>query len=286
MPIEGEYFYEDYADGAGNKFRIDELIFSGKTKYQEVLIFYNKLFEKVLVLDDVVQATTSDEFIYHEMLTLVPIFALNDVKNLLIVGGGDGGMLRHVLKHPHINPTIIDIDAELVEICKKHLAEFGQGAFDDPRTNYLSGDGFEYLKNSPEIFDLIIIDSTDPLGGPGDVLYSKPFFDACKSHLRPGGVVVTQSGVPFHERGRLKNLRRTLGEVFHDMRIYAASIPCFFGGAMSFGWGCDDPNIRKTPLDVITSRFKKSNIQTKYYSPDIHVSSFAIPPYLLDIFKE
>ena len=283
MPIEGECFYEDYTGGAGIRYKIDKLIFSGKTEFQEVVIFSNEFAGKVLVLDGVVQATTADEFIYHEMLTHLPVFALGDVRKLLIVGGGDGGMLREALCHPRIEPTLIDIDGELVVLCKEHLPEIGQGAFDDPRANYFIGDWFAYVKGSLETFDLIIVDSTDPHGGPGDVLYSTAFFEACKNRLRPGGVVVIQSGVPFFEKKRVRDLRKTLGAVFADMRLYIAPVPTYFGGGFSFGWGCDDPKVHQTPVAEVEKRFRESNIKTKYYTPDMQASAFSLPQFTLDL---
>ena len=280
MPIEGECFYEDYTGGAGIRYKIDKLIFSGKTEFQEVVIFSNEFAGKVLVLDGVVQATTADEFIYHEMLTHLPVFALGDVRKLLIVGGGDGGMLREALCHPRIEPTLIDIDGELVVLCKEHLPEIGQGAFDDPRANYFIGDGFAYVKGSLETFDLIIVDSTDPHGGPGDVLYSTAFFEACKNRLRPGGVVVIQSGVPFFEKKRVRDLRKTLGAVFADMRLYIAPVPTYFGGEMAFGWASDAIDLAAVELEPIRARYRDWGRQTLYYTPEIHQGSFAIPNYL------
>ena len=285
MPIEGEHFYEDYTPGAGSLFRINKLIFEGRTRLQEVLIFENELFGKVLVLDGIVQTTTSDEFIYHEMLTHVPVLAHGNVENILIVGGGDGGTLRQALTHSGAEATMVDIDPELVQLCREHIPEIGRGGFDDPRATVVAGDGFEFVKSVAEEFDVIICDTTDPLGGPGDVLYSQPFFEACRSKLRNGGVLVIQSGVPHHERGRIRKLRKALGSVFRDMTVYTASVPSYFGGVMTIGWGCDDPNIRRVPLADIEQRFEDSRIDTKYYTPDIHLSSFALPQYLRDLIE-
>ena len=286
MPIEGDFFYEDYTRGAGSRFHIDELIFEGRTDFQEVIIFQNEMFGRILVLDDVVQVTTSDEFIYHEMLTHTPMLALDEVKSVLIVGGADGGILREALRHEGSEATLVDIDPQLIDLCKMHLAEVSQGAFDDPRAHIVAGDGFEFVRSSDAVFDVIICDGTDPLGGPGDVLFSTEFFEACKSRLRPGGVLVTQFAVLHHDLGLVPLLRRTLGEVFADMRLYTATLPCFFGGAMYFGWGCDDPRVRKTPSTEISWRLERSEIKLRYYTPEIHAASFAIPRFLRDLFQD
>lgn len=280
---EREYFYEDYSDGAGIRYAVDEVMYRGRTAFQEVFIFRNSLFGKILVLDGVVQTTTSDEFIYHEMLAHTPIFAHGAVRKVLIVGGGDGGMLRQVLKHQRIDVSMIDIDPELIGICKEFLPELSQGAFDHERATLFEGDGFEFVRQSKCKFDVIIVDSTDPLGGPGDILFSREFYQACANCLTPAGILTMQSGVPHHEAERITTLKATLGQVFQDMKIYLAPIPSYFGGHMAFGWGSNSPTLQQQSEDVLRRRFEAADISTTYYTPSIHNAAFSLPKYIQDM---
>ncbi|CAM9250715.1 unnamed protein product [Phaeothamnion confervicola] len=235
---------------------------------------------KILTLDDVTQTTEKDEFIYHEMMTHVPILAHGSVRNVLIIGGGDGGILEEVLKHPGIEKaTMVEIDAGVVEFSKRYLSEICKGAFEDPRTDLIIGDGYAFVGDSLDKYDVIIVDSTDP-EGPGEILFTKEFYRRCKDRLTPGGVLVTQNGVPFMQPGELRSSATHLRNFFADVSCYLATIPTYIGGAMAMGWATDNVGLRKVTVETLEARFRPLQLNSRYYTPEVHKGAFALPPYV------
>lgn len=275
-------FTETLYDAYGQEFRIDEMLFEVKTDHQHVIIFHNAIFGRVLVLDGVVQTTEKDEFIYHEMMTHVPILAHGNVKRVLIVGGGDGGMLREVTRHQGIDHiTHVEIDRQVIDMCRTHLPHHSQGAFDDQRVNIVISDGLDYVKNTPERFDVIISDSTDPIG-PGEALFREDFYAHCKRCLTHGGVLVAQNGVAFMQLDEVRVTARRLNRVFDDWHFYCSAVPTYVGGIMTFAWATDDVSMRFIDRKLLEDRYTTSKIKTRYYTPAIHQASFALPGYVLE----
>ena len=195
-----ETLYKTY----GQSFIVDEILFESKTDHQHLIIFNNEQFGRVMALDGVIQTTEKDEFIYHEMLTHVPLFAHGNAKRVLIIGGGDGGILREVLRHPEVeHVTMVEIDQAVVDMCKQYFPKHSDGAFDDPRVNLVIDDGVDFIVNNTELYDVIISDSTDP-EGPGEVLFSSRFYKGCKESLTEGGILATQNGVSFMQIDEVK----------------------------------------------------------------------------------
>jgi len=276
------HFAETLYDAYGQAFKVDEVLFEEKTDHQHLLIFHNARFGRVLVLDGVVQTTEKDEFIYHEMLAHVPILAHGSVTRVLIVGGGDGGMLREVLKHRDVDcVTQVELDNKVVDLCRQYLPNHSQGAFEDPRVALVFDDGLHFVSSTDRQFDVIISDSTDPLG-PGEALFSADFYRACQRCLKPGGVLVTQNGVVFMQPDEVRTTANHFRDLFADWHFFTAAIPTYVGGSMMFGWGTDDPALRRIPLDALRKRFQEAKIATRYYTPDIHHCAFALPQYVLD----
>ncbi len=274
-----ETLYNNYAQN----FSVDEIYYENKTEHQHLIIFHNAKFGRVMVLDGIIQTTERDEFIYHEMLCHVPIFAHGAVERVLIVGGGDGAMLREVLRHPGIkHVTMVEIDKTVIEISKKYLPNHAQGAFDDPRFQLEISDGAQFVRETREKFDVIITDSTDPIG-PGKNLFKLDYYQSCKSCLTEGGILVTQNGVAFFQPEETQQTARFFQTLFEDWHFYKAAIPTYVGGIMNFGWGTDNPDLRKTPLETLEMRYHKSGIATRYYNPAIHQSAFALPQYVLEV---
>ncbi|MCS9087187.1 polyamine aminopropyltransferase, partial [Pseudomonas aeruginosa] len=190
-------YQETLYQGYGQRFSIDNMLHEVRTEHQHLVIFENARMGRVMALDGVIQTTEADEFIYHEMLTHVPILAHGAARRVLIIGGGDGGMLREVAKHKSVERiTMVEIDGTVVDMCKAFLPNHSQGAFDDPRLNLVIDDGMRFVATTEERFDVIISDSTDPIG-PGEVLFSENFYQACRRCLNEGGILVTQNGTPF-----------------------------------------------------------------------------------------
>ena len=176
-----------------------------KTAHQHLVIFENPTWGTVLMLDGVCQLTTSDEFVYHEMMAHVPLMALAAPARVLVIGGGDGGVLREVLKHPSVTKaTLCEIDRDVIDLSLKHYPQIADGCFDDARADIVIADGLKYVADTREKFDAIIVDSSEPIG-PSAVLHTREFFTDCKRALKKGGILVTQNGLPFlfpeHLRG-------------------------------------------------------------------------------------
>lgn len=272
-----QWYNETLHPTYGQRFEIKKVLFETKTAFQHLIIFENTMFERVLALDGIIQTTTKDEHIYHEMMVHVPVLAHGNVKKVLIVGGGDGGILRETLKHAGITHiTMVEIDKAVVEMSKQYLPSISNGAFDDPRLHLIIDDGMKYVRETKETYDVIITDSTDPIG-PAEVLFSDDFYSCAKRCLNPGGVVVSQNGVSFLQAWELEGTYRRLSALYNDASFYLACVPTYIGGFMSLAWGTDDKTLRQQPLDVIRERYQRSAIKTHYYNPDMHVSSFSLP---------
>tara|TARA_Y100000815_G_scaffold171503_1_gene155857 strand:- start:3467 stop:4312 length:846 start_codon:yes stop_codon:yes gene_type:complete len=270
-----ETLHPDYAQAL----RVDEMLYDSKTEHQRLKVFQNGTFGRVLTLDDVVQTTEGDNFIYHEMLTHVPILAHGAARRVLIIGGGDGGMAREVLRHTSLDHvTMVEIDAGVVEFSKEYLPMLSAGAFEDPRLTLVIDDGAAFMRETTEKFDVIIVDSTDPIG-PGEVLFTDTFYGHAKRALTADGILVTQNGVPFLQGAELTNSMRAFKALFADWGCYTATIPTYAGGPMAFGWGTDGPAGR-VPLDVLQGRFHTAKIETGYYTPEVHKAAFALPGYI------
>ncbi|MDF3867948.1 polyamine aminopropyltransferase [Pseudomonas denitrificans (nom. rej.)] len=274
-------YQETLYDGYGQRFSVDRMLHEVRTEHQHLVIFENVRMGRVMALDGVIQTTEADEFIYHEMLTHVPILAHGAAKRVLIIGGGDGGMLREVSKHASVEHiTMVEIDGTVVDMCKEFLPNHSQGAFDDPRLNLVIDDGMRFVATSTEKFDVIISDSTDPIG-PGEVLFSENFYQACHRCLNEGGVLVTQNGTPFMQLDTVRNTAGRMNGLFADWHFYQAAVPTYIGGSMTFAWGATNPALRKVDAATLAQRFAASGIQTRYYNPAIHQGAFALPQYVL-----
>ena len=278
MKTYNETLYDSY----GQQFSVDKVYFENKTDHQHLIIFENAKFGRVMALDGIIQTTEADEFIYHEMLTHVPLMAHNDVKRVLIIGGGDGGMLREVCKHDSVEQiTQVEIDAQVIDMCKQYLPGHSAGAYEDPRVNIIIDDGANFVRECKDRFDVIISDSTDPIE-PGDVLFTSEFYANCKKCLTESGILVTQNGVAYMQMDEVTTTAKRLQPYFLDHSFYTAAVPTYIGGIMTFAWATDDTALRTTSTETITQRFETKNIKTRYYNPAIHVASFALPQYILD----
>ncbi|MFK8400844.1 polyamine aminopropyltransferase [Pseudomonas sp. BGr12] len=274
-------YQETLYDGYGQRFSVDRMLHEVRTGHQHLVIFENARMGRVMALDGVIQTTEADEFIYHEMLTHVPILAHGAAKRVLIIGGGDGGMLREVSKHASVEHiTMVEIDGTVVDMCKEFLPNHSQGAFDDARLNLVIDDGMRFVATTTEKFDVIISDSTDPIG-PGEVLFSENFYQACHRCLNEGGVLVTQNGTPFMQLDTVRNTAGRMNGLFADWHFYQAAVPTYIGGSMTFAWGSTNPALRKVDVATLARRFAASGIQTRYYNPAIHQGAFALPQYVL-----
>jgi spermidine synthase len=271
-------------EGFRMTFEVDRVLYEMQTGHQHLVLFEHKLFGKVLMLDGAVQVTTRDEFIYHEMMTHVPMFAHGNAREVLIVGGGDCGMAEEVLKHKSVKRlTQVEIDASVVEFAKEHFPEFTRPVLGNRRFDLVIDDGMNYVAKTDRRFDVIIVDSTDPLG-PGEILFSDKFYAGCKRCMAKGGVMVSQNGVPILQSGELAVTIGKLRRLFADGYCYVAAVPTYVGGHLAMGWATDNKRLRRTPLATIAARYGRAgSFSTRYWTPEVHKAAFALPRFIADL---
>jgi spermidine synthase len=265
-------------------YKVERVLYEMQTEHQHLILFEHQFFGKMLMLDGATQVTTKDEFVYHEMMTHVPIFAHGGAKDVLIVGGGDCGIAEEVLKHASVERlTQVEIDASVVEFSKEHFPEFTKPVLGNKRFDLVIDDGMNFVAKTDRRFDIIIVDSTDPQG-PGKVLFSQKFYNGCKRCMKPGGVLVTQNGVPIMQSGELTAGIRKFRKLFADGACYVAAIPTYIGGHMAMGWASDNKRLRETPVATIAQRYRKAGaFRTKYWTPEVHRAAFALPRFIAEL---
>ena len=279
MSDQPKWMKETLYDTHAQTLRMDKVLYDSDTDHQRLVVFENGRFGRVLTLDGVVQTTEGDNAIYHEMLTHVPVLAHGHAKDVLIIGGGDGGMAREVLKHSTVERvTMVEIDAGVIDFSKTYLPKLSQGAFDDSRLELVIADGAAFVKETEKRFDVIIVDSTDPVG-PGEVLFTDTFYGHAKRCLKPEGILVTQNGVPFMQGDELTNTMRAFKALFANWTCYTATIPTYAFGPMALGWGTDG-DAGNVDLQTLQRRFEKSGLDPFYYTPEVHMGAFALPGYI------
>jgi len=274
------WFNETLYKGFRQAHEVKKVLFEGKSKYQNVGVFESGRFGRILALDGVVQCTEGDEFVYHEMLTHLPILAHGKVQSVLIIGGGDGGILEEVLKHKAIKRvTMVEIDGDVIEVAKKYLPKICGKAFSDKRTNLIVGDGAAYVAETKERYDIVIVDRPDPVG-PATVLFSKAFYDNCRRVMKPGAILVAQNGVPHMQGPELTDAIKLFQKIWAQSGTYLAVVPTYVCGFMSMTWA-SDRDITDVDPRAIFSRFDAAKLdKLNYYNPEIHFGSFALPNFV------
>jgi len=273
------WFTESLYSDLQQRLQVSKILHRGKTEFQDIMVFENPRLGRVLTLDGVVQTTEGDEFAYHEMLAHVPILAHGAAKRVAIIGGGDGGTLEEVLKHPVERAVMVEIDGAVVDICRKFLPSISNGAFEDARAELIIADGVKFMAETDEVFDVIIIDSTDPMG-PSVPLFGEAFYADCQRRLSPDGVIVTQSGVTFMQADEARGTHARMKPIFADASLYLTQVPSYGAGFMTLGWGCNSTTPRATPLETLEQRYAAAGLETRYYTPAVHQASFALPAYI------
>jgi spermidine synthase len=286
MKPEKRWIAETLFDDLGFRmsFEVDKVLYELQTEHQHLVLFEQRFFGKVLMLDGATQISKKDEFIYQEMMSHVPLFAHGNARDVLIVGGGDCGIAEEVLKHRTIKHlTQVEIDPAVIEFAKEHFPEFTKPVFADSRFQSVIGDGAKFVAKTDRRFDVIIVDSTDPQG-PGKILFGAKFYAGCKRCLRHGGVLVTQNGVPFLQNNELAAAMQKFRRLFADASCYVAAIPVYVGGHMAMGMATDDKRLRRHPVKTIAERYRKSgSFKTMYWTPEVHVAAFAQPRFIADL---
>lgn len=287
-----DWFDETLHDGIRQSLRVDRMLHREHTGLHELAIFENRPFGRVLTLDGAIQTAEADEYVYHEMLAHPAILARKaalcsrpeDILDILIVGGGDGGCLREALRHPEIRVTQVEIDARVVELAKIWLPALSAGAFDDPRAELVIADGARFVAETDRRFDVAIVDSTDPIG-PGAALFTEEFYRNCKRCLKDGGVLVTQNGVPALQGDELASSHAAFRRLFADTAFYVAPVPTYNGGFMAFGWATDDTGLRRWSSATIRDRIDAIGLTTRYFNAEIFAAAFVLPGFIRDLMQ-
>ena len=271
------------ADGSFAHAFDGELLFSGRSDFQKIDVYDHPHFGRVLTLDDLIQTTERDEFCYHEMLVHPTLSSRDPLGRVLIIGGGDGGTLRHVLMHGPERGVMVEIDGEVVRVSRELMPALSDGAFDDPRAELIIGDGAAHVADAPQgAYDAIIVDSTDPIGA-ATVLFSEEFYANCRRALRPGGVFVAQTGSPMYQGAEFTMALRNLGTAFPTVETYLGFVPTYPGVLWSFTSATDGSPLSATTRDDVRSRLSSRGVTTRFYTPDVHAASFALPTFVREL---
>lgn len=274
-------FQESLYPAWGQNFGQTRVLFEHHTEHQHLVIFENDLFGRVMALDGVTQTTSRDEFVYHEMMVHVPLLTHPNPQHVLIIGGGDGGILREVCKHTSVTQiTQVEIDASVVEMCKTYFPNHSAGSFEDPRLTLVIDDGAAFVRQCQGHYDIIIADSTDPIG-PAEVLFETDFYRHCARLLSPSGILVTQNGVPFLQGQELTHTFQRWKGLFATRRCYLTTVPTYVGGPMAMGFASPD-NIPLPDLTRLHARAKQLT-GLRYYTPEAHLGAFGLPVYVQDL---
>ncbi len=277
-----EYYMDDDVKLSLN---IKEVLHTEQSPFQKIQIFNNKTFGNFMVLDGYVQVTEKDEFVYHDMICH-PAMAVNpEVKNVLIIGAGDGGTAREVSRYPHIEKIdMVEIDEAVVRICKEHLPTMSSVFDSEPRLNLMFRDGLAFVKNAPDAsYDLILVDSTDP-EGPGEGLFTVEFYQDCFRILTDKGILINQHEGAFYDGDieEMKKAHKKIKQVFPIARVYGFNIPTYASGYWYFGFASKalDP-----VLDIQDKKWETFGLETKYYNTELHRGAFAVPNYVKKILE-
>ena len=268
-----QWFTEIHQDSSALSFKYKKTLFEGKSPFQTVKIIETQSHGKMLINEDIVMTCEKDEFIYHEMIAHVPLFTHPHPKKGLIIGGGDGGTAREVLKHKKIQKCdLVEIDSMVVNACKKHLKSIGS-AFNNPRLKIYFEDGAAFIKNKKNHYDVVIVDSADPIG-PGKILFEAPFYKNVFQALKPDGLMTAQGESPLYEQKLQKKLLKTAGKVFPLAGFYNYGNLTYPGGVWSFLFASKKYHPIK---NFKAGRVKNSAFSFRYYNKGIHQAAFAQP---------
>ena len=270
------WYTEKHTKFLNYSLKVKKWVHKEKSKFQEAVIFDSYEFGRVLLLDGLVMLTERDEFIYHEMISHIPLFTHPNPENILIIGGGDGGTVREVLKHKTIKKvTLVEIDKLVIDLSKKYLP-FTACRLEDSKVEICIEDGIKYVAKHKNEFDIIIIDSTDPIG-PATGLFEAPFLKNVHKSLKPDGIMVAQCGPPFLHLEIVKNVYEIIKPIYQIVRFYTAFIPTYPSGFWSFAFASKKYDPIK---DFRPKRYKNYDLRLKYYNNEIHKGTFALPNFI------
>jgi spermidine synthase len=264
---------EFHSPSSGIFFRARKRLLFERTPFQKMEVYETDSYGRVLLLDGLVQTTEKDESFYHEMLVHPAMVSHPRPEDALIIGGGDGGALREVLRYPIKSAVLVEIDVRVIEVCRQQFPGLAS-SFEDRRAEIVIEDGSRYIRETGRRFDIIVVDSSDPVG-PSAILHQKSFFMALKKCLRPGGTIVAQAGAPLYHLEHLKAKRRFLKRLFKSAHYYLGPVPTYPGGLWCYAFLSDR-------IDPLRAPVRRPAIKLRFYNPDIHRAAFALPEFLKD----
>ncbi len=278
------WFSEKHTPNVKFSIRVDRQLYSGQSDFQRIDVFESPEFGRILVLDGYLMLTEKDEFIYHEMIVHTPLAVHPHVKNVLVIGAGDGGAVRELTRYPEIGRIdLAEIDGQVIEVCKKFLPQTSC-KMDDPRVHIYVEDGLKFVRRHADEYDLIIVDSTDPFG-PGEGLFTNEFYGNCYKALKEDGIMVNQHESTFYEQDALAMQRahKRIIESFPFSRIYQAHIPTYPSGHWLFGFSTKKYHPLK---DLDEARWNARGLKCRYYTTTLHRGAFYLPAYVEEMLED
>lgn len=278
------WFSEKHTPSVKLSIQVDRQLFSGESEYQRIDVFESQEFGRFLTLDGYMMLTEKDEFIYHEMMVHVPMAVHPEVRDVLVIGAGDGGVIRELSAYDGIERIdMAEIDPMVIEVCRRYLP-FTAGKLDDPRLKIHYQDGLKYVRHYEAAYDLIIVDSTDPFG-PGEGLFTREFYGNCFKALRDNGIMVNQHESPFYSIDALAMQRahKRIVESFDIARVYQAHIPSYPSGHWLFGFAS---KAYHPVRDLKAREWNRLGLDTRYYNTNLHRGSFALPNYVQRLLED
>lgn len=275
---QGWFYGNELNSGVSQALKVKRNIYSGKSKFQNVRILETYTYGRVLVLDEVVQLTEKDEFVYHDMFVHVPMLSLPRLpEKVLVIGGGDGGVIREVLKYPVEKVYMVEIDGLVIELAKKYLRSVCGKSFWDSRLKLLVEDGACFTAETKERFDLVILDISDNPSGPVKTIFGKTFLENVKKILAPDGAVVRQAGASFLQAKEIRDEFAETKEIFPVTKLYLATVPAYTGGFYTFIWGSRKTDPEKISIEALKRKMTRYRLKTDYYTPEVHRAAFVLP---------
>lgn len=278
------WYSEKHTPSVKFSIQVERQLYSANSKFQRIDVFESKEFGRFLTLDGYMMLTEKDEFIYHEMMTHVPMAVHPTASKILVIGAGDGGVIRELTRYQRIKQIdVVEIDEQVVEVCKEYLPQTACG-FDDARVNLFYEDGLKFIRKCENQYDLIIVDSTDPFG-PGEGLFTKEFYGNCFNALKQDGIMVNQHESPFYSEDAIAMQRahKRIVESFEISRVYQAHIPTYPSGHWLFGFASK----KYHPInDLDAESWNQLGIKTRYYNTKLHKGAFALPNYVEELLAD
>lgn len=276
------WFSEPHTKNVKMSIRVDKQHHSEQSEFQRIDVFESEEFGRFLTLDGIMMLTEKDEFIYHEMISHVPMASNPAIKNVLVIGAGDGGTVRELTRYDSIeNIDMVEIDERVVAVCREFLPQTAC-KLDDPRVHIMYEDGLRYVRFQENKYDLIIVDSTDPFG-PGEGLFTSEFYGNCFNALTADGILVNQHESPYYDDDAkaMQRAHRRIKEFFDVCRVYQAHIPTYPSGHWLFGFASKTVD----PLSADVERWNALGLKTRYYNTELHKGCFAIPNYVKELLE-